>query len=1040
MLKIAILLDLDNIKPKLGTVEKICENYGEIITRRAFSNTPAVLTAYGGAFRSFDYRFELTPGLDPVPQEVDNLICKTALEIIENNSLGINLVAIVSNDNGYANLFSKLRQKGIQSLVIGFGTQIGNKLRETADYIEVLKEEMRPTYVGIDLGTTNTVIGVANWNHFRKEWKANTLEVSITNEQKSLVRETIIPSAVRFTSQEKAEIGGHVKSNAYAFRDQTILAWKHNIGDSVEGKPFYFELTSGKILPEQAASEVLKFARSKLTEKYEIQGVVITHPASYEADAIEATRQAAVLAGWEEDEVVLIPEPQAALYDFLHRMQLGDVPQSFDITEPANVLVYDLGGGTLDVTLHQVQWQENANRFIIQNIAIGSRTRVGGDTIDQAIAKYVIENDRNCKTLSPAEYLKLNYELPLYAEKFKKLWGAEYCSAIDKDNFNYSFQGNFLDNALPIRYYISRERMREVLSPLLCEDLTLDFLETLNPETAFNEAPFTDRFNTLIVPVLEVLLKAKQTTGNIPNIDAVLLNGGMTYFPPIRERLIELLGNIPILDDGHPDLAVARGASLYAAGALKPGEGVNPTNIYLEVAENGENELRLLMAQGQKYPYKTLLKGFRLPDTDQGMIGFKIWVGMGNQPNQNTTLQRLRQVPLQKIHSANLQPGCLLDLQIQYTFDERLLLTLIAENGAEIQIEVKNDSTETSSSSVAVSGETVALNLPTISRDRASEPLINNVSIPWEKWQGIAVNLDRDWNNGLYQQQRRDLERQSATAANRSQIIRQLLTWLEKGDLSDNHLAKTEALLAVRALTIIFQKIDHEDVNYKNLEKQFQTWIRKQFVKGLPRLSNELITNIVNVPGRLFWAGFEQHLIQNFQDSQHRGLSQVYLDSLGKCGSSASTTLNLLHRTIRKNSNLGVRMKAAWALGRLVSPAQPERWQANVKEAEKSANLVLDELLFSTNKPQLAMDLLGCLSHCIAWQAVGVPISESLSERVLNLSDSDLPVTQYLSQYPAIQDAFNERLNLLPKLLQIEQASTEELQQMEVLLLESVKG
>jgi len=726
-MSIAILLDLDNIKPNLETIEKICASYGTIAERRAFSNTPAILTAYGSAFRNFNYRFELTPGIEPVPQEVDNLISKTAHEIIENESLEVNLVAVVSHDNGYANLFSQLKQKQpeLQTLIIGFGSQIGNQLRETADYIELLQQEMRPTYVGIDLGTTNTVMGIANWNLMREEWNATSLEITVTDEQQSLIKTPIIPSAVRFNDETNAEIGGHIKSNAYAFRDKTILAWKHHMGDSVEGEPFYFELSSGKVAPEKAASQVLNFARSKLTERYEIQGVVITHPASFEADAIAATRQAAVLAGWVEDDVVLITEPQAALYDFLYRMQKGEVPQPFDVREPANVLVYDLGGGTLDVTLHQVQWNSSVNRFLIQNIAIGSRTRVGGDTIDQLIAEHVINNSPYCQNLSQAEYTKLKYELPLYAEKFKKLWGSEYFQSRDKDNFQTAFQGNFLDNQVPIRYYISRERMRKLLEPLLCEDLNLDLLETLNPETAFDQSPFIDRFNTLVVPILEVLLKAKQTTGEIPNIDAILLNGGMTYFPPVRERLIELLGNVPILDEGHPDLAVARGSALFAAGALKPGEGVNPTNVYLEVAENGESQLRLLMAQGQKYPYQTTLEGFRLPEAQQGIISFKIWVGMGTYPGQNTTLQRLRQVPIEKLHAANLEPGCLLNLEIEYTFDERLLLTLVGENDERIQIEVKQEVVTYPS----VSTETSSLSIPTISRSRTPEEVDPNVTM-----------------------------------------------------------------------------------------------------------------------------------------------------------------------------------------------------------------------------------------------------------------------------------------------------------------------
>ncbi|MFN7661914.1 MAG: NYN domain-containing protein, partial [Dolichospermum sp.] len=107
-----------------------------------------------------EYRFELTPGVDIVRQEVDNLIFRTAKELIDNSQLGIKIIAVVSNDNDYANLFAQLKKKGIKTVAIG-NTHIGNRLRETADHIEFLTNVLRPTDLGIDLGTTNTVIAQA---------------------------------------------------------------------------------------------------------------------------------------------------------------------------------------------------------------------------------------------------------------------------------------------------------------------------------------------------------------------------------------------------------------------------------------------------------------------------------------------------------------------------------------------------------------------------------------------------------------------------------------------------------------------------------------------------------------------------------------------------------------------------------------------------------------------------------------------------------------------------------------------------------------
>ncbi len=1028
---IAVLLDLDNIKPKLSTIEQLCREIGKVVDRRAFSNTPAVLAAYGGSFREFGYRFELTPGLEPMPQEVDTLIERTAFEIVANSELQVKVIAVVSNDNDYASLFKKLRKRGIKTLVIG--NQIGYKLRENADYVEVINEVLRPTYVGIDLGTTNTVMALANIAPGSgQQWTAAAIKVSVKDEQGSLVSKEIIPSSVRFNSKEQAEVGGHIKAQAYAFRDQTILAWKHDMGCSSEGKPFHYDLTSGKIAPEEAAAKILAFCREKLLQKHrEVQGAVITHPASYESDAIEATRKAAALAGWQEEEVVLLPEPHAALYDFLHRLQKGELEQPFDITQPTNLLVYDLGGGTLDVTLHSVQWDETVNRFIIRDLAVGSRTRVGGDTVDQLIAEHILKNCPGYEELSPAEQKKLGYELPIYAEKFKKLWGAEYSDANDKQDFKAPFQAIFLEGKLPIRYFVNAERMREILAPLLCAQLSLACIETMDPQGAFDEPPFTDQFNSFVVPVLEIILKVRQNTGQILKIDAVLLNGGMTYFPPVRECLTRLFGNTPIIDHGDPDLAVAKGAALFAAGAQgRNAQRVNPTNVYLEVSENGENKLRLLVAQGQTYPYRTILKGFKLPDTSSGYLRFKAWVGMGTQPNRNTILQRLRQVAVERIIEAKLQPGCLLDLEVEYTFDERLMLTLVSKKsgGARFQLEVISDS-EAPPSEPPPRLNSLKFIIPSIPRTRNGKPVASGTKVQFQKWQTFASKLNAEPNNKGVWQFCRELETKTVTASNRLELISEFIGWLQMSD-------ETQTKLAVRVLNKLFQSFDSMDVKSSVFEQEFEEWSKSKFKSGLAK---DLLVTIGLTPGRLLWSGWDDYLLAAFNSHQKKAQSEVFLNSLGKCGRPTSKILNLLHSVIKSGQHLGQRQKAAWALARLVSPGQPKKWRAGFTDVENAAQLALEQLYHFATEPQVAQNLIGCLYQCLAWQSMGATFSQEIRNRVRRLPQTPLAVHINLPKFPAIEKTFSQKLPLLPQMLELDRASPEDITRIRELLLEVVK-
>lgn len=1040
MPNLALLLDLDNLKPKLQNLETICARYGEIMTRRAFANTPAVLAAYGGDFRKFKYHFEITPGLDIVSQEVDNLIAQTVLEIIANMQFQLKIIAIVSNDNGYAKLLHQLRQQKIQSLVIG-NEQMGRKLRETADYVEILQETMRPSYLGIDLGTTNTVIARADLNQIRGDWRVSVVELPVRNEQGGLVSNKTIPSSVRFNSDQNAEVGAHVKAHAYPFRDKTILAWKHQMGCvNSSGDAYQYQLSFGKITPEMAAAKVLGFCRNQLQQRYgEMQGAVITHPASYETDAIAATKKAAVLAGWKEEEVVLIAEPQAALYDFLHRVEMGEIQAPFDVFQPSNILVYDLGGGTLDITLHQVHYDPSTRRFLIEDIAIGSRTRLGGDNIDELIVDYILNNSPSRAeyySLSTPEQEKLRYELIIYAERFKKLWGAEYTFAPDSANFNYPFQGDFLNSTFLIRYYINVEKMRAILAPILCQDLSLDSLESLDQDNAFDLPPFTDRFNTLVVPVLEVFLKAKQSTGGFPNIQAVLLNGGMTYFPPIYERLQQFFGeNVPILQDGNPDLAVARGAALYAAGALQPLELVNPTNIYLEVSENGEEGLRLLVAQGQKYPYKTRLDQFRIPNADQGYLMFKIWVGMGSKPGCNTTLQRLRRVSLAEIWQSNLTPGSHLELEVEYTFDRRLLLTLIGPGGEKFPLEVASEIEQ-----VTIAEQSRdSLPIPSIPRNREGREINPELRVNLQKWEASAIHLSHNHNSAAFHRERKDLETQSAIAANRLQIIQNLLYWLERKSYAQTNLVNTQVWLAVIALSKIFNATDSQDHNVITLEKRFQTWIKSQLDNRLVGLPNDLLTAIAETPGKLFWSGFERSLRENYLFLKHRPIGVNLLNSFGKCAQPTGDNLNFLLDILRNSQHLVHQEKAAWAIARLISLGQPEDYRARFSDVERSTQIAVNSLYRQVRQPQIALNLLTCLCQYLGWQNQHLPLNPSLTRQIEQLPLADLPVKANLGQYPQIENVFYQRLQLFRGMLNIFHISTEELRDIQNWLLESLK-
>ncbi|MBE9235297.1 Hsp70 family protein [Anabaena aphanizomenioides LEGE 00250] len=1036
MSNVAILLDLDNIKPELQEIEDICRQYGNIKERRAFSNTPALRAVYGSRLRALEYRFELTPGVDIVRQEVDNLIFRTAEELINNSRLNIKTVAVVSNDNDYANLFASLKKKGIKTVAIG-NNQIGNRLRETADYIEFLTNVLKPTYLGIDLGTTNTVIAQAQ-QALMRNLAVKAVGVNVKNEGGALYRTELIPSSVRFSKLDNSEIGKHVRSRYYAFRDQTILAWKHDIGTLKDGKPFEYELTIGKIKPEQAASEVLKFCREKLLE-YQVDlggGVVITHPASYEPDAIKATREAAKLAGWKEDDIVLLPEPKAALYDFLHGLLNGDIFAILDTSRPLNILVYDLGGGTLDTSLHKVEWNSQISQFLIDDIAIGSRTRVGGDQVDERIVDYLFAKNSKIQRLSAPDQKKLWHELRIYAEKFKQVWGAEYLSHPDQEEFNLPFDYIALDGNFSIFYKINYRQMQEALKDLLCLDIKPELIEKLDPKIAFNESPFTDRRDTFVVPVLDVLLKTKDRLGTVPKVDAILLNGGMTYFPLIRERLERLLPGTLILSQGNPDLAVARGAALYASGTIK-GENINPTSIWLEVQDPNtpkESKLELLIPQGQKYPYRTNLNGFRLPG-EKGLIEFKVWVGEGSKPEQNTTLQRTRCVDADEIRAANIQPGDYLNLEVEYTFDEQLLLTLVHRDRPDCRFKLVVEDEPKNPRPIPTPGptepsvkppiDTTGL-IPNILRARIGIEIDPSVLVQFTQWGRVSLSLSQNPGGNVYDQIN-DLEKQTLKAANRLSIVQSLLQWLEIGN-NNTDLQKTRQTLAVRALSNIIQALP-SDANFetRELEQRYHSWILRKFESGLSQFlsNNELYSAIAHTPGKLLWSDFGELIYQQFSEISNQARAVYLLNSFGICAEPSSRNITRLQSIIQANQHLALCQKAFWALARIISLGQPKEWRATINDVEKVAHFVLDQLKNRITEPQVAIDALVCLSQCLLWHLNGHLLHERIVNDISSLGQIYLPCESKMKFFEQIQKKFDEYLYLIEEMTNIETVTEE---------------
>ena len=421
-----------------------------------------------------------------------------------------------------------------------------------------MAQQTQNYYLGIDLGTTNSVISWGNISRRQQVLDPQVIEFPMMIEGRAMRNGTLLPPYVYF-SEDGPIVGEYAKTMIGRQTDRVIKWNKSEMGTqkrfSVDGEDYE---------PAEIASIILRqLAAGARNIGIEVQQVVITVPASFDSDQRSATIQAGELAGFE---VTLFDEPSAALYDFANRQEKGEIPDALiDFDAPKLVLVFDLGGGTLDVSLHRVFYPQGEHELSIDDIAIGRYTRLGGDNFDKLLADHFLDaySSELPQNLSRYDQNLLESEFQVYAERARIDLSNK---ASQKDQLGIdNWESDDIETAVIqapsvnpnqlFQYNLTLTEYEQVVEPLLASNLSLDSVDELDT------IPFD---NNIIYPILDVLQKAKTRlqSDTCPAIDAVLLNGGMTRLHTIQKRLETFFG-FPPITAGEPDKAVARGALIY---------------------------------------------------------------------------------------------------------------------------------------------------------------------------------------------------------------------------------------------------------------------------------------------------------------------------------------------------------------------------------------------------------------------------------------------------------------------------------------------
>ncbi|WP_050925614.1 Hsp70 family protein, partial [Vibrio harveyi] len=534
--------------------------------------------------------------------------------------------------------------------------------------------------VGIDLGTTNTVVAYCEITDNLEQSEVSLFDIDQLIGPGEVVRKPLLPSfryhpAVGQISPSDLTLPWENEPVSGDISNVIVGEWARELGAKVEGRqvssakswlshqavdrssdilPWAGAQDVDKVSPVIASASYLNHIRQAWnyrhpSNKLEDQDVVVTVPASFDETARKLTLEAAELAGLKK--IVLLEEPQAVCYDWYARHQQTAADE---LKELPLILVCDVGGGTTDLSLIEASFSSQ-DELALDRIGVGEHLMLGGDNLDLALAhlaesRLSQNKGEQSKKLTAASLTKLIQQTRKAKENLLS------ASAPEEVKITMLGSGSKLLGGTK-SIGLSKQEVHQIA------------LDGFFPLSDFSEVP--DKRRSAVVEfglpyvadpavskhVAEFLTQHQQVSRAALGIEddkqnaipvGLLLNGGVFNSELVTERVTTLLSDwrgapVTVLDNPHPDWSVALGAVAFGkarrGAQLKIGGGA-ARSYFLHLQEkNKMGKALCLLAKGTEEGHEIRLSGRRFSLTLGEPVRFNLLTSTHDTLTNNTAIQ-----------------------------------------------------------------------------------------------------------------------------------------------------------------------------------------------------------------------------------------------------------------------------------------------------------------------------------------------------------------------------------------------------------------